>query len=147
MTAAELQAYLHRSIPLSAAMGVRVLDEPDGGRRYEADLGPNVNHGGTAFGGSVSTLAIIAGWARVHTGLLAEGVDAHTVIQRNTIEYERPGTGPLVAICGPIAGDAWNRLVRGVVRHGKGRVRVDVTVHSQGSSIARYSGAYVALLP
>ena len=144
MTASELEAYLHRAIPLSAAMGVAVADHPDGRRRYTATHAANLNHRGTAFGGSVSALAIIAGWARVYVELTDRGVDAHTVIQRNEVEYEAPADESLWAVCEPVADAAWSRLVRGVERHGRGRVAVKVTVHSGDLRVASFKGMYVA---
>ena len=50
----EVEQYLHRHIPLSAAMGIRVrLATP---HRVElwAPLAPNINHQSTVFGGSAA---------------------------------------------------------------------------------------------
>ena len=60
-----LQASLHERIPLSRAMGVRVLRAEPGGVVVEAPLAPNVNHSGTVFGGSASAVALLAAWALV----------------------------------------------------------------------------------
>ncbi len=144
MTPSELEAYLHRAIPLSAAMGIGVVDAPDGRRRYTAKHAANLNHRSTAFGGSVSALAIIAGWARVYVELTDRGVDAHTVIQRNQVEYEAPANESLWAVCEPVADAAWSKLVRGVERRGLGRVEVPVSVYSGDLRIASFKGTYVA---
>ncbi|MET0363375.1 MAG: YiiD C-terminal domain-containing protein, partial [Sphingobium sp.] len=47
-----LQAYLHRQIPLSAAMQVSVQSAALESVTLSAPLEPNINHKSTAFGGS-----------------------------------------------------------------------------------------------
>ncbi len=57
MTPSELQTYLHTHIPLSKAMEVEVVQATPDIIELRAPLAPNINHRGTAFGGSISTLA------------------------------------------------------------------------------------------
>lgn len=63
MIEADLQAYLHRQIPLSAAMQVSVVSATLDSVVLSAPLAPNINHKYTAFGGSVSALGILAAWS------------------------------------------------------------------------------------
>ena len=58
-----------------------------------APLAPNINHRDTVFGGSASALAILAAWSLLHVRLRAEGITGRLVIQRNSMEYERPVSG------------------------------------------------------
>ena len=62
MTPAALETYLHDHIPLSRAMAVRVVTSAPGHVELAAPLEPNINVHGTAFGGSVSTLGVLAAW-------------------------------------------------------------------------------------
>jgi thioesterase domain-containing protein len=127
-------------------MAVRAL-EFDGDRVVlAAPLAPNVNHRETAFGGSVATLAILAGWARVHFEVIGSGHTVHTVIQRSSVRYDAPVLSPFRAVCEPVPQEAWDRLMRGLDRHGKGRVRVDVRIEADEAVVARFEGTYVALL-
>mgnify|MGYP006388543281 CR=1 FL=1 len=73
VTADELERYLHREIPLSAAIGVRVEVAGPGGVVLAAPLEPNVNHRGTAFAGSISALGMLTAWATVQLRLRADG--------------------------------------------------------------------------
>ncbi len=85
---AALQRYLYAQMPLSKAMGVRVLEANAALVRLSAPLAPNLNHRQTFFGGSAAALATLAAWALAHQKLLAEeGLDAHLVIQRSSMEY------------------------------------------------------------
>jgi len=62
VTLGELQDYLHEHIPISSAMGVRVVACDESGVRLTAPLYPNINHRATVFGGSASAVAILAAW-------------------------------------------------------------------------------------
>lgn len=146
MDARGLEAYLHEQIQLSRMMGVRVIESTSAGVILEAPLGPNANHRGTAFGGSVSTLATLAGWARVHTRLKNEGREGNTVIQHGTMHYDAPLTDRFRAVCGAMKDDEWERFVRTLDRRGRARIRLDVGVEAKGVRAARFRAAYVTLL-
>lgn len=143
MDAAALGAYLHEHIPISRAMAVTVVVSDARRVVLEVPLEPNSNHRGTAFGGSVSTLATLAGWATVHTRLAASGLVGNTVIQHGSIHYDAPITGSFRAICPAVETATWERFVRTVERRGRGRIRVDVTVEAGGVAAARFRCAYV----
>jgi hypothetical protein len=49
-----LEQYLHEHIPLSAAMGVKVVQADPQCVVLTAPLAPNINHRDTVFGGSAS---------------------------------------------------------------------------------------------
>ena len=93
MTTAEVEAYLHRHIPISAAMAVRVVACDTAGATLAAPLAPNINHRATVFGGSASAVAILAAWTWLHFALRGAGQPARLVIQGNTMEYLAPITG------------------------------------------------------
>lgn len=147
MTAAELQAYLHREIPVSEAMGVVVMEPGPERVVLEAPLEPNTNHRSTAFGGSVSTLATLAGWALIHRRLREAGNPAQVVIQSGATEYLHPVHTGFRATCSGVDEGEWRRLVRTLDRSGMGRARVHVEVEADGEVVARFEGAYVALRP
>ncbi len=68
-----IQDYLHEHIPLSKAMGVSVVEADAVGIVLSAPLEPNINHRDTVFGGSASSLAVLAAWSVVHFGLQRGG--------------------------------------------------------------------------
>ena len=57
---AALEAFLHEKIPLTRAMGLRVAESSAARLVLEAPLAANVNHLGTAFGGSLHALPTLA---------------------------------------------------------------------------------------
>lgn len=142
----EVEAYLHEHIPLSAAMGVGVAQCDSTQVLLTAPLDPNINHRQTAFGGSVSALAILAAWTMIHFRLRSEGIEnVRLVIQRNSVEYLAPATAMLEAHC-PSPSDAdWQRFVTAFQRRGRARLTVTSEVHSAGVVAATFTGDYVAL--
>lgn len=145
MTADELREYLYENIPLARAMEVGVEAAGPEPVILTAPLGPNTNHRSTAFGGSVSTLATLAGWAAVHGRLSSEGRKAQVVIQSGTTDYVFPVRGAFSAVCDGLDAEQWSRLRRAFDRSGKGRAMVEVRVQVDGRSVARFEGAYVAI--
>jgi thioesterase domain-containing protein len=145
VTATELEAYLHAHIPITAAMGVTVLSVGAEGIRLSAPLAPNINHRQTVFGGSLATLAILAGWSLVHVRLRTLGVSARIVIQRETVDYTEPATTDFTAFCPAPDEAAWNRFIALLTRRGRGRLPLTATVESAGIVVATFTGEYVAI--
>lgn len=146
MDARTLEAYLHQHIPLSRTMEVHVVETTPAGVTLEAPLGPNANHRGTAFGGSVSTLATLAAWACVHSRLMDEGRTGNTVIQHGSMHYDAPVDGPFRAVCDAVDDARWNRFVRTLERRGRARIRLEARVEVDGVQAARFRGAYVTFV-
>ncbi len=145
MTPHELREYLYEHIPLARAMAVDVVESGPEPVILTAPLGPNTNHRSTAFGGSVSTLATLAGWSAVHRRLVTEGREAQVVIQSGTTDYVLPVREDFRAVCEGIEPSQWDRLRRSFDRSGKGRAVVEVRVEVGGRRVARFEGAYVAI--
>jgi thioesterase domain-containing protein len=141
----EVEQYLHRHIPLTVAMGVRVkIAAPD---RVElaAPLAPNINHHEIVFGGSASALATLSAWTLVHVGLQHANVEATTVIQRNTMSYEEPIHGDFSAVCTLIDDAAWQRFLKMIERRGRGRITMNAHLLFGGRPAASFEGEFVAL--
>jgi thioesterase domain-containing protein len=141
----EVQRYLHKHIPLTVAMGVRVrIAAPD---RVElaAPLAPNINHHETVFGGSASALATLSAWTLVHVGLRHANVQATIVIQRNVMSYEEPIHGDFSAVCTLMDDAAWQRFIKTVERRGRGRITLHSHLRFDGRQVASFEGDFVAM--
>ena len=146
MNAAELEAYLHGHIPLSAAMQVSVDAVAADGVTLRAPLAPNINHRETVFGGSASAIAILAAWSLLHTRLLAEGITARLVIQSNTMDYDAPILGEFSARSSLEAPEQWPRFTRTLARMGRARMRAVAVLESDGQVVGRLTGEFVGLI-
>jgi thioesterase domain-containing protein len=84
-----LQAKLRSEIPLAEAMDVRIRTVDEAHAVIEAPLLPNMNHKGTAFGGSIHSVAVLACWSLLTNYLENKNVD-YVVIQKSEIDYLAP---------------------------------------------------------
>ena len=140
----ELEQYLHRHMPLSQAMAVRVVSVGEDAIVLRAPLAPNINHSESVFGGSASALAILAAWSLPYVRLAAAGIAQRLVIQRNSMEYLRPMTGEFTARSTLADPDAWQRFTRGLARKGVARIAVSAELQCAGEVSGRFSGEFVA---
>ena len=141
-----LEQYLHRQIPLSAAMQVTVGAAKSDSVILSAPLGPNVNHKNTVFGGSISALGILAAWSLVHLRLLNEGLVCEVVIQSNQMDYNRPITGPFTAASSLPDPAAWPAFLKTLTRRRLARIEVCSELIFEEAVVGRLSGRFVAFL-
>jgi thioesterase domain-containing protein len=145
MNEAELEHYLHRHIPVSHAMGISVVTASVDMVALRAALEPNLNHRNTAFGGSVASVAILAGWSLLRIGLHAESPLPQIVIQRSTMEYLAPVVADFDAVCHRPADAAWQRFMNAFTRRGRGRLSLAVDVLCAGAVVGHLTGVFVAM--
>jgi thioesterase domain-containing protein len=140
-----LEAYLHEHIPVSRSLGVQALEAGFDGVALHAPLAPNLNHRRTAFGGSISALAILAGWSLLWVRLRDLTAGHQIVIHDNTITYTAPVRAAFQAMT--VAPDArtWEQFVRTFRARGRARIEIDVRVESGGATVAEFRGRYVLL--
>lgn len=142
---AEVENYLHEHIPLSKSMEVKVKQVGENGITLTAPLLPNINHRSTVFGGSVSALAILAGWTLVHVNLQALSLSSRIVIQRNSIEYLQPIDGDFMAVCRFPSMEVWGKFIKMLERKSKSRIELNVDVFGDGMKAGSFAGVYVAM--
>ena len=142
---AEVEAYLHQHIPLSADMGVRVMACDAAGATLRAPLAPNINHHATVFGGSASAVSILSAWTYLYFVLRRAGHTSRLVIQHNTMDYLLPITGAFEARCPGVPSVQFDRFLRTLDRHGKARVTLAAELLCEGRKAAVFSGDYVAV--
>jgi thioesterase domain-containing protein len=141
--ALKIQELLHQKIPITRALGVRVEDY-DGQRLIlTAPLAANVNHLGTAFGGSLNALALLSGYGLLWLEL--QDSECHIVIRASSISYERPVTGELRAVCVRPDEEALRHFKQTFHQRGKARIVLSATIEEQGITAVRFQGTFVAL--
>ncbi len=144
-SAAEVEAYLHRHVPLSADMEIGVVACGPAGVTLRAPLEPNINHRATVFGGSASAAVIMAVGTWLHFSLRAAGHTSRLVIQRNAVEYLAPIESAFEVNCPGLPTAQFERFLRTLDRHHKARATVTAVLTCAGRKVAEFSGEYVAL--
>jgi thioesterase domain-containing protein len=145
MTAQELGVYLHRHIPLSAAMQVVVERADMECVVLSAPLAPNLNHRETVFGGSAVSVAILSAWALAYLRVVSLDASVRFVIQRHEMQYDRPITGRFTASASVAATADWDRFLQTLARRNRARVALHSLLHQDESVVGRFVGEFVAL--
>lgn len=141
-----LERYLHDHIPLTKAMQVSVVAASATSVVLSAPLAPNINHAATLFGGSASSVAILAAWSLVHVRLTQAGIAATIVIQRNSMEYTKPIDGSFRARSELTDPDRWESFLRTLSRRGRARISVSSKLEFENHNAGSFEGDFVALL-
>lgn len=139
----DTERFLHEQIPLTQAMGVK-LESYDGAKLVvTAPLEPNHNHLGTAFGGSLSALTTLAGYAMLWLQLGDR--QAHIVVRESSIRYKHPVRGTLRAVCLKPDEAELSTFKDTFHTTGKAHLRLRVQVIHKDKICVLYEGDFVAL--
>ncbi|HZO23031.1 MAG TPA: YiiD C-terminal domain-containing protein [Steroidobacteraceae bacterium] len=144
-TPRRMERYLRENIPLSAAMGVRVKAAAPERVILCAPLAPNINHHDTVFGGSAAALATLSAWTLLHLRLEQAEAAVQLVIQRSSMEYERPIPGDFDAECAFADAAAWERFLATLDRRGRARLSLTAQLLHATQRMASFTGDFVAL--
>ena len=145
----KLEAMIVEEMPITKHLEFSLAAESDGKLRASAPLKPNANHMGTAFGGSLSMLATVTGWAMMHQ-LVQDTVEdmkrrVEVIIQEGDIEYIKPVRDNISVICERPDDDTIERFQSMLDRWGRARLDLKCKIDAAGERAVTFIGRYVAL--
>ncbi|WP_315386493.1 YiiD C-terminal domain-containing protein [uncultured Stenotrophomonas sp.] len=141
---AALQQILERMPPV-AAMQIQVAGYAGGVLSLRAPLAANVNDKGNAFGGSLSSVMTLSGWALVTLRLRLAGFDADVYVADSHVRYLAPVYEDLQAQAQAADEADWAVFLSTFAQRGK--ARIDVVARQPGDAgkpAAELSGRFVA---
>ena len=141
----DLQSYIRKNIPVTDFINFQIKDLQSYSIRLSAPLKPNDNHYGTAFGGSLATLGILAGWSILHFRAAEENTQCVLVIQEGSMKYIRPARTDFEATCDTLNEKLWNEFKSNLLAKGKARISMLTNLYSQGELVAVHQGIFVGL--
>ena len=141
-----LLSYLHQHIPLTRSMQVNTASLDVHGLALETPLAPNHNHKASAFGGSIASLAMLAGWGLVWLAL-EHGHGTTIVVRDVRLEYLRPVRDVFRAVCAFPAAKTWERFMHTLGRRHKARLDLDIAIICGEAVCAGCTGRFVAYHP
>lgn len=139
----QIEELFYSKIPITRSFGVRV--EGYDGRRLvlTAPLRENVNHLGTAFGGSLNALAVLSGYGLLWLEL--RETECHIVIRDSTVSYERPVRGDIRAVCDRPDEETLEAFKQTFRQKGRARISLSATIEDEGVTAVRFRGTFVAM--
>lgn len=140
-----LRRVIAAELPITQHLAITVESENEHGVVLRLPLGPNRNHQGGIFAGSLNAVATLAGWALVWLALQRADIAANVVIQDSTMEYLAPVAQDCYAHCAWPDAETLGRFLDTIRRHSRARLPLAVYVSADGAAAARFSGRYVAL--
>jgi thioesterase domain-containing protein len=132
------------SVPILEAMGVRIVELRPGLAVAELPPGPNVNHFGVTYAGSLFSLAEMLGGVLSLATFDLEGELAGFVpiVKESTIRFRRPALG-VVRASASLAPAEVARVRADALATGKGEFVLEATLtDAQGEVVASTVGTY-----
>ena len=138
----QAEEYLHQQIPITRAMGIRVVGHSEHGFAVEAPVAQNSNHLRTAFGGSINAVATLAAygflWLEMHDPAV------HVVVAESSIRFLRPVHEMIRAICLRPEPGEWAAFRARFAEKSKARITLRVNVIEADQMAAEFEGIFVA---
>jgi thioesterase domain-containing protein len=141
-----LQNQIDSEFPLAKHIGIVVESAEDAGVVLFAPLEPNSNHAGTAFGGSLFCVAVLAGWGWLTRYLAMHQLAADAVVQESTICYLLPVHGALRATLRAPPAEQIDKFRKMLRRAGRGRIHLRVDLQSEQAVATRFDGVFAATI-
>lgn len=126
MKAKQLEALLHKEIPITQALAIEVLELEPTNIIVKAPFAQNKNIHDTAFAGSIYTTATLAGWSLVTNYLQENNLSGSVVLAKGEVKYLRPIQGDIIAHAQ--LPDAETIASFNKQLNGKGRARLTLTI-------------------
>jgi thioesterase domain-containing protein len=137
------EEFLHARIPLTRAMGLRVVGNDDAGFAVAAPVALNSNHLNTAFGGSINAVATLAAYGLLWLELRDEAADV--VIRDSSIRFLRPIYETITAVCARPDAAEWSAFKANLRAKGKAPIALRVQVQENEALAAELQATFVAL--
>jgi len=137
---------LTEQIPLGRAMRLDIVRLDADGIALRAPLAPNVNDKGTAFGGALASLMILAGWSLPRLLLRRHGLRAELVIGRCQVRFLAPVREGFRAECAWPEPPACEAFFEGIGRNGRGKLELAPEIRVGETLAARLEARYAGLV-
>jgi thioesterase domain-containing protein len=139
-----LQRRLDADITLAKHIGIIVEEASDSALVLRAPLERNANHLGSAFGGSLYSLAVLSGWAWLTRNLAARELKADVVIQESNIQFLAPIRGEIRASIKIPAQPQVDKFHKMLARSGRGRLKLRVEMRNDAILACVFDGLFAA---
>lgn len=137
----ELAATWARDIPQATAIGIEVASYDGVTLATRAPLPPNRNVHGTAFAGSLYSVAVLTGWGTLWLALRERGVSGVIVVAESRIGYRRAVAGEIVCHC-TLEPEALEAALEELRAEERVKLPLKCTIDNDGKPAVVFEGAY-----
>ena len=142
----EVMEYVHEHIPITAHFKARLMNYDGASLEVTAPLEANINHRNSAFGGSLSAIGILSGWALLFIKMRELGVKNKLVIQSSNFQFTDPVVSNFVAYVELPTSDKYARFLKILERRGRARLELRSLIRdSDGNECGSHIGEYVVI--
>tara|TARA_R110000868_G_scaffold410693_5_gene699852 strand:+ start:32160 stop:33425 length:1266 start_codon:yes stop_codon:yes gene_type:complete len=144
-TEEKAQNYLHTEIPITKQMGIEVQRLSTNEVKLKAPIELNINHRRSAFGGSVDSLFLTAGWSYIR--LVVDHIKPLPVIvgSKSQTTFQRPITQDFAAQLVIPSKKEVDKFLDAYQRFGKARITLEAVIEDEGKRYAAFKGDYVVV--
>lgn len=129
---------------MTSHMGIRLVHRDDRELVIRADLQPNLNIHGTAFGGSLFSICAVTCWGLLHMKFEDAGLAADSVLGDASISYSRPVKGVIEASCRVPEDDSFDAFIGQLKRGRRAALELTAEIRDRDRLAVRYRGSYSA---
>jgi thioesterase domain-containing protein len=141
----ELTALLHKDIPITKQMGSSIIHIDEKLCIAEVELASNLNHKGTAFGGSIYSCCALASYGLFLNGLRSHGSQTkNIVIAEGEIKYLLPVTDDFEVKATWHSDKDRQKFFDQLGKKHKAKTHVIAKVICKGDVCAEFKGLFVA---
>ncbi|MGL1888586.1 MAG: thioesterase domain-containing protein [Reichenbachiella sp.] len=141
----EILEYIHEHIPITAHLEASITEYSGNTLSVGAPLEANINHRNSAFGGSLSAIGILSGWALLFVKLKELSVSNRLVIQNSSFDFLAPATSDFVASAELPDSIEYDTFLKVFKRKGKARIKINSKVYCGSILCGTHTGTYVAV--
>lgn len=138
-----LQQVLNEEIPITSALGIQVMEYTGSSLTLSAPLASNTNHKRTAFGGSLYSIAVLAGWGLLYLRLRALGLTGHIVIQESHVRYMHPVSEDIIVTCNIESEAYFQKFINFFNRKDIARISLVSLINQNSDTALEFEGNYV----
>lgn len=143
----ELRRNIQRQIPVTQHFGFQFESVTKDSVVAIAPLSQNDNHRGTAFGGSLFNMAILASYGWMFNWMNEHSPELSLLIASSEMKYLKEVSKDIRAVCLSPSADELTRIQQTLNKKGKFKLELQVQLYSKGSEElkAEFKGVFVGV--
>lgn len=147
MNREELQNFIYSNIPIVEKNCFTVKGIQDLTAQIKGHHNDHSNHRNTVFGGSISTVLILAAWSHLRLMMEEAGVSAGTVVGKQSVTFYKPVTGDFFGTALPIPKDKAKDFFSHFKKRGKAKLTIKAQLIEEETQDvkAEFSGEFFLL--